>query len=86
MKVIHRLVTSKNDMGMWHMNHNVRRDACQNVTSVVLCNNIQVNVLNVFILNTFDIILVYFSTVYKTALFRNILFLMRLSSANGATI
>ena len=46
-------------MRMWCVNHNIRRDTCQNVMSVVLCNNVQVNVLNVFILNTFNITLVY---------------------------
>ena len=44
--------------------------------SAVLCNNVEVtcNISNVFIVDTFDITLIYFSTIYKRALFRNILF------------
>ena len=76
MRVMHRLVRRKNDMRMCHVNHYIKRDACRNEMSAVLCNNVKVtcNISDVFIFDTFDITLIYFSTVYKIALFRNIVF------------
>ena len=56
--------------------HYIRRDACRNVMSAVLCNNVQVtcNILNVFISNTFDITLIYFSSVQNMSIQKHFVF------------
>ena len=66
----------KNDMRMWRVNHYVRRDTCRNVMSAVLCNSIQVtcNILNVFIFHTFDITLIYFSSVQNMSIQKHFVF------------